>query len=84
MDPNRPLHEWTDKQLADRLRSYPTGNDPTHGWNLKAEIERRRNIKIMRYTLAGVIAAAVAAVGSMLAAIASLVAVYYSTHPPAH
>jgi hypothetical protein len=73
----KPLYEWTDKELADRERSYPTGRDPNHGDNLKAEVERRRARTNQRYTFWGVVFAAVAAFGSMIAAIASLLVTFH-------
>jgi hypothetical protein len=76
MDTTKALHNWTDKELAERLRDYPSGIDPLHGANLGAEIERRRNLRNGRYALASVMIAAIAAVASMVAAIASWVTVY--------
>jgi hypothetical protein len=72
----KPLHEWTDKELAERERIYPLGVDPLHGPSLGAEINRRNNQRNRRYVLASVICAAIAAFGSMIAAIASLLTIY--------
>jgi hypothetical protein len=71
----RPLSEWTEKELAERERSYPRV-DPTYGLDLAAEINRRRARKSQRYVLASVIIAAVSAFGSMVAAIVSLISLY--------
>ena len=72
----KPLYDWTNKELAERLRQYPSGVDPLHGPNLRAEIERRQNQRNRRYTLAAVILAAISALGSMAAAIASYITIY--------
>ena len=71
---DKPPHEWTDKELADQERDYPYFH-PTHGDRLKAEIDRRRARTNQRYTFWGVVFAAVAAFGSMIAAFASWFAV---------
>jgi hypothetical protein len=80
MDP-KPLHQLTDKELAERHRTYPRGIDPTYGANLGAEVERRQNQRNRRYALAAVAFAAISAFGSMIAAIASWAAIYFHAKP---
>jgi hypothetical protein len=81
MDTNKPLYEWTDKELLDQQRSYPSGNDPTHGWNIKGEIERRKSEMHKTYAMIAVIVATIAVLGSLVAAIASWVSVFLAHHP---
>jgi hypothetical protein len=76
MDTYKALHTWTDRQLADRFRDYPTGNDPIHGANLGAEIARRRALRTERRALTGIVIAAAAAFFSMCAAVASWFTIY--------
>jgi hypothetical protein len=49
----KPLDDWTDKQLAERLRIYPDGNDPSYGRFLGAEVEGRERLTSRRYALYG-------------------------------
>lgn len=72
----KPLYEMTDKELSALHRSYPSGNHPIYGRDFGAEIERRRNGRARCITLATVIFAALSAVGSLGAAIASYVTIY--------
>jgi hypothetical protein len=74
----KPLHEWTNRALADRERSYPAGRDPNYGPTVMAEIERRRARSNQLFTFYGLVFTAISAFGSMVAAIASLlVALHY-------
>ena len=73
MTKTKDLFEFTNRELADLERTYPSGHHPLYGLSLKAEIERRRNQRNARYTLASVIIAMVAALASAAAAIASWV-----------
>ena len=70
---DKPLKEWTNAELAGKERTYPLGD--VYGDELRAEIGRREIVRNRRYVLAGIIVAAVSAFGSMVAAIASLIAV---------
>ena len=63
---------WTDKKLAEAERQYPVGD--LRGDELRAEINRRRGRSEHLYTLWATVAAAISALGSMIAAIASLLA----------
>jgi len=81
MDTNKQLYEWTDKELLERQRSYPSGNDPVHGWNLNAEIKRRKSQTLRTYAMIAVIVAAIVALGSMVAAIASWLTNFLAQHP---
>jgi hypothetical protein len=81
MDTNKPLYEWSDKELLERQRSYPSGIDPIHGWNIKAEIERRKSQMHKTYVMIAVIVVAIAVFGSMVAAITSWVTNYLAQHP---
>ncbi len=71
-----PLYKLTDKELTALERDYPRGVHPTYGPDLGAEIARRRNQTSRRYALAAVVIAAVSAVASMVAALASWFTVY--------
>jgi hypothetical protein len=61
---------WTDKKLADAERQYTAGD--LRGEELRAEMNRLRGHREQRYTLWATVAAAISALGSMIAAIASL------------
>jgi hypothetical protein len=67
----RPVHEWTKDELLQQERGYPLGQ--AYGDQIRAEILRRATLRNERYLLAGVI---VAALGSMIAAVATLIALY--------
>jgi hypothetical protein len=62
--------EWSLKELIEKERSFPVGH--LDGAELRAEINRRYTQRNQRYVLASIIAAAISALGSMVAAIASL------------
>ena len=72
----KALHELTDKELAALERDYPRGVHPTYGHDLGAEIARRRAIRIERRALIAIVVATIAAVSSMIAALASWFTVY--------
>lgn len=55
-------------------RGYPLGE--VYGDQIRAEIIRRAALRNERYLLASVIVAAISALGSMVAAIATLLALY--------
>jgi hypothetical protein len=76
----KPLYALTNKELVALEQDYPRGNHPTYGLDLRAEIERRERKRSRRYTLAGIGLAALAALGSMIAAIASWVTIYLEHH----
>jgi hypothetical protein len=65
---------WSLKELIEKERSFTVGD--MRGAELRAEINRRLAQSNQRYVLAGVIAAAVSAFGSMIAAIASLISLH--------
>jgi hypothetical protein len=66
--------EWPLKELIEKERSFTVGD--MRGAELQAEINHRYALRNQRYSLAGIICAAVAAFGSMIAAIASLMAIH--------
>lgn len=66
--------EWPLKELLAKERTFTVGD--MRGAELQAEITRRRSKRDRQYVLAGVIAAAISAFGSMIAAIASLLALH--------
>jgi len=66
--------EWSLKELIEKERSFTVGD--MRGAELQAEINRRYAQRNQRYSLAGIFCAAVAALGSMIAAIASLMAIH--------
>ena len=70
----RPVHEWTKDELLQKERGQPLGQ--IYGDQIRAEIIRRAALRNERYLLAGVIVAAVSALGSMIAAVATLIALY--------
>jgi hypothetical protein len=70
----RPVHEWTKDELLLGERGQPLGQ--VYGDQIRAEILRRATLRNERYLLAGVIVAAVSALGSMIAAVATLIALY--------
>jgi hypothetical protein len=67
--------EWPLKKLIEKERSFTVGD--LRGTELKAEIQRRYDVRNQRYLLATLIAAATSAFGSMIAAIASLAALHF-------
>lgn len=70
----KPVHKWTKHELLQMERGYPLGE--VFGDQIRAEIIRRAALRNERYLLAGVIVAAVSALGSMIAAVATLIALY--------
>ena len=70
----RPVHEWIKDELLLGERGQPLGQ--VYGDQIRAEILRRATLRNKRYLLAGVIVAAVSALGSMIAAVATLIALY--------
>jgi hypothetical protein len=74
MNDQTPFSELTDKELRQKERSYPIGD--LYGDELRLEINRRDGKRSQHYVPAGIIVAAVSAFGSMIAAIASLIAIY--------
>jgi hypothetical protein len=62
--------KWSLKELRAKERSFTVGD--MRGAEIQAEIKRRLAQRNQWYILASVIAAAVSAFGSMIAAIASL------------
>ena len=68
------FEEWSLKELRDREKTFSVGD--LRGKEIRAEIDRREAKQAQRYVLAGVIAAAVSALASMIAAIASLMAIH--------
>ncbi len=71
---DRPVHEWTKDELLHGERGQPLGQ--IFGDQIRAEILRRATLRNERYLLAGIIVAAVSALGSMIAAVATLIALY--------
>jgi hypothetical protein len=71
----KPLHEWSRDQLLRQERGSPLGQE--YGDQIRAEIIRRALLRNERYLLAGVIVAAISALGSMIAAIATLLALHH-------
>jgi hypothetical protein len=65
---------WPLKELIEKERSFTVGD--MRGAELKAEIDRRITQRNQRQLLTSTIAAAVSAIGSMIAAIASLISLY--------
>jgi hypothetical protein len=72
---DKPFHEWTKDELVRKERAYPLGGEE-YGDQIRAEIARRAALRHERYLLLSVIVAAVSALGSMIAAIATLLALY--------
>jgi hypothetical protein len=70
----RPVHKWTKQELLQKERGYPLGE--VYGDQIRAEIIRRAALRNERYLLASVIVAAISALGSMIAAVATLIALY--------
>jgi len=66
--------EWSLKELIEKERSFTVGD--MRGAELQAEIKRRYSQRNQWYSLAGIIFAAIAAFGSMIAAIASLISIH--------
>ena len=67
------FHTWSLRALETRERGY--GVNDMHAIEIRAEIKRRHDKRTRRYTLAAVTAAAISAFGSMVAAVANLMAV---------
>ncbi len=65
---------WPLKELIEKERSFTVGD--MRGAELKAEIDRRIAQRSQRQLLTSTIAAAVSAIGSMIAAVASLISLY--------
>src|SRR5689334_18124069 len=65
---------WALKELNEKERSFTVGD--MRGAEIKAEIDRRMAQRNQRQLLTSTIAAAVSAIGSMIAAVASLIALY--------
>jgi hypothetical protein len=74
MTEKKPFHEWTRDELLQKERGYPLGEE--YGDHIRAEIIRRAALRNERYLVASVVVAAISAVGSMIAAIATLIALY--------
>ena len=70
----KPFHEWTRNELRTKERVYPIADE--YGEEIRAEIIRRAALRNERYLLASVVVAAISALGSMIAAIATLLALY--------
>ena len=70
----KPIHEWSRDELLKQERGYPLGQ--RQGDQIRAEIIRRAALRNERYLLLGIIVAAISALGSMIAAIATLLALY--------
>jgi hypothetical protein len=68
---------WPLKELIETARSFPVGH--LTGTEINAEIDRRITQRNQRQLLTSTIAAAVSAIGSMIAAIASLISLYLTT-----
>jgi hypothetical protein len=66
--------EWPLKDLRERERTFPLGH--LIGNEIRAEITRREAKQTRCYVLAGVVAAAISAIASMIAAFASLAAIH--------
>jgi hypothetical protein len=66
--------QWPLKELMEKERSFTVGD--MRGEELKAEIQRRRAVQNQRYVRAGAFLAAISAVSSIIAAIASLLALH--------
>lgn len=72
---DKPIHEWTRDELLRKERGYPLGE--MYGDQIRAEIIRRTALRNERYLLASVFVAAISALGSMVAAVATLLALYH-------
>jgi len=70
----RPVHEWSKDELLKGERGQPLGQ--IYGDQIRAEIIRRAALRNERYLLASVVVAAISALGSMIAAVATLLALY--------
>jgi hypothetical protein len=70
----KPFHEWTTNERLREERGYPIADE--YGDTIRAEIIRRAAVRNERYLLASVVVAAISALGSMIAAVATLVALY--------
>jgi hypothetical protein len=65
------LHELTDRELVQKGRSYPS--DDIYGIEIREEIACRRAKRHDYYLTVSTVAAAISAIGSMIAAFISLV-----------
>jgi hypothetical protein len=70
----KPFHEWTRNELRTKERVYPIADE--YGEEIRAEIIRRAALRNERYLLASVVVAAISALGWMIAAVATLLALY--------
>jgi len=70
----KPFHEWSRNELLRKERGYPIADE--YGDEIRAEIFRRAALRNERYLLASVVVAAISALGSMIAAVATLLALY--------
>ena len=68
------IGELPDKELLNKIRGYVVGD--VRRKEFQAEFDLRQSRKNARYTLFAIIAAAISAGGSMIAAIASLFAIH--------
>jgi len=67
------FHAWSTRALEIRERGY--SQTDAHAVEMRAELQRRYNKRIRRYTFATITAAAISAIGSMIAAIANVMVV---------
>ena len=65
----KPVHEWTRDELLLKERGYPLGE--VYGDQIRAEIIRRVALRNERYVLLSIVVAAISALGSMIAAVAT-------------
>ena len=70
----KPFHEWTRNELRTKERVYPIADE--YGDEIRAEIIRRAALRNERYVLASVVVATISALGSMIAAVATRLALY--------
>ena len=70
----KPVHKWTKDELLKMERGSPLGE--VFGDQIRAEIIRRAALRNESYLLASVVVAAISALGSMIAAVATLIALY--------
>jgi hypothetical protein len=72
--------QWPLKELIEKERSFTVGD--LRGAEIKAEIDRRLVQRNQRRLLTSTIAAAASAIGSMIAAIVSLISLYLTLPHP--
>ena len=70
----KPNPRVTREELLLKERGYPLGE--VYGDQIRAEVVRRAALRIERYLLVSVIVAAISPLGLMVAAIATLLALY--------